>query len=67
MRRLRLTAQDVGYGVGQLILHVGYHMRVQIHGDANLGMTQRFANNLRVNVLFLRQRSKGMPQPQNLS
>ena len=38
-------------------------MIVQIHGDANLGTTQRFANNLRVNVLFQRQRNKSMPLP----
>ena len=63
VRRLGLTAQYIGHGVGQFVLHVGYDMRIKIHGDANLGMTQGFANNLGVDVLFERQGRERVDQP----
>ena len=35
VRRLGLTAQDVGYGIGQFILHVGHDMRISVQGDGD--------------------------------
>ena len=65
---LFLPDQHAGHGVGQFILHVRYGVGVQIQGDANLGMTQGFAKNLRVYVLLKRQSCIRMPQAmKNLS
>ena len=50
-----LTAQDVGNGVGQFVLPVGYGMRTKSHGDANLWMTNSMTHGLWVNALFQKQ------------
>ena len=52
MRSTLGNAQDVRHGVGQFILHVRYHMGVQVEGATHLGPLPFFGNRQICRILF---------------